>query len=126
MADWRKLAKAALLADDHIDDHEVAILRKELFADRRIDRHELDFLLEAKAAAKSVTPAFDHLLAEAVRTYLLADGKITPDEAAWLRGWIFADGKVSDAEKKLLKELKLLADQVSPEFQTLYDECMAH
>lgn len=122
MADWRKLALRSLLADGQIDDREVAILRKELFADKRIDRAELDFLLEAKKKARSAVPAFDKLLFEAVRTALLADGKITAEETTWLRAWIMADGKVDDAEKKLLKELKLLADQVCPEFQSLYNE----
>ncbi len=122
MADWRKLAMRALLADNQIDEREVAILRKELFADKRIDRSELDFLLEAKKKARSAVPAFNKLLFEAVRTALLGDGKITAEETAWLRAWIMEDGKVDEAEKKLLKELKLLADQVCPEFQALYNE----
>ena len=122
MADWRKLALRALLADGEIDEREVGILRKEFFADKRIDRAELDFLLEAKKKARKVVPAFDKLLFEAVRTALLADGKITAEETTWLRSWIMADGKVDDAEKKLLKELKLLADHVCPEFQAMYAE----
>ena len=56
MADWRKLAKAALLADGQIDEREVAILRKELFADKRIDRAELEFLMEAKKQARWSCP----------------------------------------------------------------------
>ena len=122
MADWRKLAMRALLADNQIDDREVGILRKELFADKRIDRTELDFLLEAKKKASSAVPAFDRLLFEAVRTALLADGKITADEVVWLRAWIMADGKVDKAEIKLLMELKLLADHVCPEFTAMYNE----
>ena len=122
MADWRKLAMRALLADNQIDEREVAILRKEFFADKRIDRAELDFLLEAKKKAKSAVPAFDKLLFEAVRSSLLADGKITAEEVTWLRNWIMADGKVDDAEKKLLKELRLLADHVCPEFTAMYNE----
>ena len=35
MANWRKLAAAALLADGRIDDTETRIVRKELFADRK-------------------------------------------------------------------------------------------
>jgi hypothetical protein len=125
MADWRRLAWGALLCGHHIDDRKVALLRKELFADRRIDRSEIEFLLQAKRAAHSAVPAFQALVLEALRSYILTDGVIDADEAAWLRAWIFADGKVDADEKKLLKELKLLADRVSPEFQKLYDECMA-
>ncbi len=125
MADWRRLAKAVLLAGGHIDERKVAILRKELFADKRIDQSELDFLLEAKRGAYKAVPALQSLLNEAIRTAILADGSISAGEVTWLRDYILADGKVDDNEKKLLKELKLLADRVCPEFQALYTECMA-
>jgi hypothetical protein len=125
MADWRRLAKAVLLAGGHIDERKVAILRKELFADRRIDQSELDFLLEAKRGAHKAVPAFQSLLNEAIRTAILADGSISAGEVSWLRDYILADGKVDNDEKKLLKELKLLADRVCPEFQALFTECMA-
>jgi hypothetical protein len=124
MADWRKLAKAVLLAGGHIDDRKVAILRKEFFADRRIDESEMAFLFEAKRGAYKAVPAFQALLNEAIRTTILADGVITPGEVGWLRSYILADGKVDEDEKKLMRELKLLADRVCPEFQAFYDECM--
>ena len=41
-----------------------------------------------------------------------------------LPGFVFP-GQADDEEKHWLKELKLLADRVGPEFQALYDECMA-
>ena len=125
MANWRNLCKAALLADGQIDEREVNIIRKEFFADGRIDRTELEFLLEVKKAADSVVPSFQKLLFEAIRNVILADGSIDANEAAWLRTWIYADGKVDADEKHWLKELKLLADRVSPEFLALYNECMA-
>ncbi|MCI0459876.1 MAG: hypothetical protein L0Z62_23240 [Gemmataceae bacterium] len=125
MADWRKLAKTILLAGGHIDDRKVAILRKELFADKRIDQGELAFLFEAKRGAHKAVPAFQALLNEAIRTAILADGSISPTEVQWLRAYLLADAKVDEEEKKLLRELKLLADQVCPEFNALYTECMS-
>jgi len=125
MANWRDLAKDALLADGKIDEREVELVRKELFADGRIDRSEFEWLMEVRREAASAVPSFQKLLFQAVRNIVLADGKISADEAAWLRGWIFADGKVDADEKHWLKELKLLADQVSPEFMALYNECLA-
>jgi hypothetical protein len=122
MADWRTMARAALLTDNQIDDKKVAVLRKELLADKRIERPELEFLFEAKKAAKSASPAFERLVFEAVRVSILGHGKVTAEDAAWLRQWMLADGKVGDGEKKLLKELKLLADATSPEFQALYKQ----
>jgi hypothetical protein len=125
MADWRRLAKAVLLAGGHIDDRKVAILRKEFFADKRIDASEISFLFESKRGAYKAVPAFGALVNEAIRTCVLADGVITIGEVAWLRDYIFADGKVDEDEKKLMRELKLLADKVCPEFDALYKECMA-
>jgi uncharacterized membrane protein YebE (DUF533 family) len=124
MANWRNLAKAALLADGTIDEREVAIVHKEFFADGRIDRSELEFLLEVKREAQSAVPSFQKLLFQAIRNVVLADGTIDANEAAWLRQWIFADGKVDADEKYWLKELKVLADRVSPEFMALYNECV--
>ena len=121
MADWRRLSRAALL-DGQIDEKKVAVLRKEFFADKRIERAELEFLLDVRKNARGAAPEFEKMVFEAVRTYILGDGKVTPDDTAWLRTWIQADGKVNDAEKKLLKELRLLADQTCPEFQALYKE----
>lgn len=95
MANWLNLAKAALLADGQIDDRKTAALRQELFADKRIERSELDLLLSARKEARSVCPAYEKLVRDAIRTSLLADGKVSADEVAWLKGWIFADGKSS-------------------------------
>lgn len=125
MANWRQLAMSALLADGAIDEREVEILRKEFFADRRIDRAEMEFLLEARKKAASCAPSFEKLLFEALRTVLLEDGVINPEKTEWIRQYIYADGKVDAAEKHWLKELKVLADSVCPEFTALFNQCMA-
>src|SRR6516162_1779650 len=52
MADWRKLAMQAILADGKIDDTEVKILKKEFFADNKIDDSEVKFLLELRETAQ--------------------------------------------------------------------------
>ena len=125
MADWRRLAMSALLADGAIDEREVAILRKEFFADRRIDRAEMEFLLEARKKAASSVPSFEKLLLECLRSVILADDSISPEETEWIRQFIYADGKVDAVEKHWLKELKCLAARVCPEFDALYAKCMA-
>jgi hypothetical protein len=125
MANWRQLAMSALLADGAIDEREVEILRKEFFADRRIDRAEMEFLLEARRKSASSAPSFEKLVFECLRSVILADGVISPEETEWIRQYIFADGKVDAAEKHWLKELKCLADSVCPEFLDLYNKCMA-
>ena len=124
MADWKKMAKAILLADGAIDEREVAALRKEMFADGRIDDIELEFLLDLRHSAKGVKASFNVLVLDALKNCILANGVIGPGHAGLLRRWIFADGKVDAGEKRFLQELKAGARQVSREFEALYNQCM--
>jgi hypothetical protein len=133
MAAWRKLCVALVLADGVIDDDEVKILKKELLADGKIDKEEREFLIElrntaqkkAKAKQVEVNPKFEKLFFDLIEQNVLADGKIDAAEAAWLRTMLFADKKIDANEKKFLGRLKKNARATSPEFNKLYDECMA-
>jgi hypothetical protein len=64
MAKWRKVAKAFALADGHITQKEVEILRKEILADDDVSKKEMEFLLEIKAEATSSVKLLDDLIAE--------------------------------------------------------------
>lgn len=64
MAEWRKVAKAFALADGHITQKEVEILRQQIFADGSVSKSEMDFLHELKAEAKSSVKLLDDLIAE--------------------------------------------------------------
>ena len=64
MAEWRKVAKAFALADGHITQKEVEILRQQLLADGAVSKSELDFLLEIKAGATTSVKLLDDLIAE--------------------------------------------------------------
>jgi uncharacterized tellurite resistance protein B-like protein len=131
MADWRKLAVEAILADGKIDETEVKVLKKELWADGKIDRDEVKFLIELrnlaqkKAKGEDLHPAFEKLYFSAIESNVLADGKISTKEATWLRAMLFADGKIDANEKKFLTKLKKSAAQHSPAFDKLYEECMS-
>ena len=124
MANWRQLAMSALLADGTIDEREVAILRKEFFADRRIDRIEMEFLLEARKKARTSVPSYEKLLFEALRSVVLEGGVITAEKTEWIRQFVYADGQIDAAEKLWLRELKKMADRVSPEFEALYQRAV--
>jgi uncharacterized tellurite resistance protein B-like protein len=134
MADFRKLALEAILADGRIDDDEVRVLQKELWADKKIDAKEVEFLIDlrnsaqkkAKVKKAEVNPKFETLFFKAIEQNVLRDGKIDVKEAKWLRKMLFADGKIDDNEKKFLKRLKNAAKTTSPEFDRLYQECLAH
>ncbi len=124
MADWKKVARRALLSDGRIDLKETAIVRDEIFADDRVDKSELEFLFSLRKEAESCVAAFTELFFKAVKDHMLADGAISAAEAKWLRKMIFADGSIDEDEKKLMEALKHEARDVAPEFQKLYDECM--
>jgi hypothetical protein len=64
MADWRKTAKAFALADGHVSEKEVSILRAEIFADGKVSKSELDFLKEIKTEATSAVKSLDMLIEE--------------------------------------------------------------
>jgi uncharacterized tellurite resistance protein B-like protein len=133
MADFRKLALEAILADGTIDDAEVRVLQKELWADKEIDAQEVAFLIELRQSAQKkartkkvpLNPKFETLFFKAIEQNVLRDGKIDAKEANWLRKMLFADGKIDDNEKKFLKRLKKAATKTSPEFERLYQECAA-
>jgi hypothetical protein len=130
MADWRKLALTAILADGKIDENEVKILKKELYADGTIDKDEVEFLVELrclaqkKAKGADLSPAFERFFFKAVEENVLADGTIDAKEAGWLRKMLYADKKIDDNEKKFLKRLKQQATSTSRPFDELYEECM--
>ncbi len=64
MAEWRKVAKAFALADGHITQKEVEILREQILADGVVSKSEMDFLQELKAEAKTAVKLLDDLIAE--------------------------------------------------------------
>jgi hypothetical protein len=64
MAEWRKVAKAFALADGHVSEKEVTILRTEIFADGKVSKSELTFLKEVRDEAKSAVKSLDILIEE--------------------------------------------------------------
>jgi uncharacterized membrane protein YebE (DUF533 family) len=130
MADWRKLAIAAFLADGKIDDAEVKVLKKELYEDGEIDQKEVEFLIELRTEAQRrakgepLHSGFENLFFKAISDNVLQDGAISGKEANWLRKMLFADGKIDEGEKKFLKKLKGAATKVAPAFEALCAECL--
>jgi hypothetical protein len=133
MADWRKVAMAAFLADGKIDEAEVKILRKELWADGQIDNDEVKFLVDlrntaqkkARARKQNLKQAFEKFFFKAIESNVLKDGKIDDREATWLRSMLFADGQIDNNEKKFLEIINRKAKSTSTGFRRLYDECMS-
>ena len=130
MANWRKVALAAILADGQIDENEVKVLKKDLYADGVIDREEVEFLIELRNAAQKkakgaeLSASFERFFFKAVEDNVLEDGSIDAQEASWLRKMLYADKKIDANEKKFLARLKKAAKSTSRAFDKLYEECM--
>jgi hypothetical protein len=129
MADWRKVAIAALLSDGVIEESEVNVIKKELFANGKIDQKELEFLIDLRSAAHKkargtpLSARFENLFFKAVHDNVLAHGNLTAKETAFLRKAIMTNGKMHDAEKAFVKRLKKAAKTTSPAFDRLFAEC---
>lgn len=124
MANLRQLM-VELLSKGRVDSQDMEHLRRELYADGKIDREEADFLVELhKRIQRPNGPAWEDFFYKAIKDHILADGSIDAEEAAWLRQMLWQDGQIDDRERKFLHELHGEARQVSPEFQSVFDEAM--
>lgn len=132
MADWRKVAMAAILSDGKIDEAEVKVLRRELYADGKISKDEVKFLIDlrntaqkkARAKKARLKPVFEKLFFKAIADNVLKDGKIDAAETRWLESMLFADGKIDANEKKFLSLLKRKAKNVHDSFNKLYEKAI--
>ena len=64
MAEWRAIAKVAVLGDGHVSQKEVEILRNIILKDGKVSKSELAFLQEIKAEAKTAVKMLDELIAD--------------------------------------------------------------
>jgi hypothetical protein len=135
MADWRKVAMAAILADGQVDEAEVKVLQKELKGPSgKIEREGVKFLLElretaqkkAKAKNGSLNEVFEKFFFKVLTDNVLKDGKIDATEAGWLRTNLFADKQIDDREWAFLTTISKKAKSKSPAFETLVKDCEAY
>src|SRR5438132_713912 len=113
-----------IIANGRVDGHELEALCRLLYADGKISRKEADFLVELHKRVQYRTPGFEQFFYKAIKDHILADGRISAEEAAWLRQMLFADNRIDDEERKLLHELKGEAKRTRPEFEALFKDAM--
>jgi len=107
-----------------VDSHELEALHRLIYADGKVNREEADFLVVIHKRVRVRNQAFEQFFYKAIKDHILANGKISAGEAEWLRQMLFHDGKIDDEERRFLHQLKGEAQEVSPEFEALYKECM--
>lgn len=125
MANWRAIAKQAILGDGHIDRKEVDFLRQALFEDSEISKSELEFLAEIRKEAKTTVKAFTLLFFDSIQANLLQDGDIDAKEVKWLEKNVLNVDILENEGVQLLRDLKAGAKKLCPEFEALYTKWVA-
>jgi hypothetical protein len=106
--------KTAILTDGRIDASEVTKLQELVLADGRIDRNEAETLFSlSDACPEGNDDAWPIFFADAIISHVLNDADsprmVDADESEWLRKRIMGDGKVCEAERQLMRRLKVAA-----------------
>jgi hypothetical protein len=111
-------------ADLQIDEADWARIRELLPQDGSPSPDDLRILLEMRTEARSVCPAFDAYFFPMFKASLLADGKVSPMEQFQLLSMLYGGGGIDESERRFLKEMRRDLKEVSPEFETLYQQAM--
>jgi hypothetical protein len=113
-----------LLRDGKITDQEVDVLREYLHDKGSLDMEDVKLLVELLSEARQVSPAFDEIFFPALKSVILADGRIGQDEQFYLLKMLYSDNNVRESEKQFLRELRREAEEITPEFEALLDEAI--
>jgi hypothetical protein len=105
--------------DLRIDDADFAKIRELLPADGSISTDDLKVLTEMRSEARVVSAAFDQFFFPALKSYLLADGKISLPEQFLLLRLLYNGGGIDANERQFLLELRREVREMTPEFDAL-------
>lgn len=130
MADYRKLAIAAILADGKIDENEGKLLARELKNDSgKYDNEALKFLIELRETAqkkkKEVADGFEKFFFKVMTEQVLKDGHISKSEVEWIKSHLLADGKIDDREWAFLETINKKAKSKHADWDKMYSELEA-
>ena len=107
-----KELKKAIVADGHLSEQDVQLLREALFDEEGITREKANFIFKLKDTISKdhLTNDFKELFVEAITTFLLEDdespGEIDDSEAKWLRAKIQTKGYQDSVDVLLLENLR--------------------
>jgi uncharacterized tellurite resistance protein B-like protein len=125
MPNWQEI-KERVAARGRVEDYEVEKLRQVLYADGKINRQEADALAELHKLVKHRTPAFEQFFTQAVRDYVLEDGRISAlaNAAAspllrFIRRIATSDSRGSELDQQLLNRFAYEGDEAA--FQAARD-----
>ena len=107
-----KELKKTVVADGHLSEKDVELLRETLFNDEGMTREKANFIFNLKdtISKEHLTNDFKELFVEAISTFLLEDeespGEIDDSEAKWLRAKIQTKGYQDSVDILLLENLR--------------------
>ncbi len=110
---------ATTLADRHISDAEVPLIREQLYADGELSHDDVKLLIELYCGSKEPSPSFSRLFFAVLDEVLLADGEISPSEQFYLLKMLYSDRVIRDPEREFLRKLRTKLPGRSPEFESL-------
>jgi hypothetical protein len=110
--------------DLKIDNADVTRIRSLLPPVGPISADDLKVLVEMRMEARVVCEAFDKLLFPELKKQVLEDGQISQSEQFMLLRMLYGGGGVDAAERQFLQELRGELHEVTPEFETLYQDAM--
>jgi len=106
--------------DLQIDDADWKRIRELLPPAGQPSADDLHALVEMRAEARSVCPAFDSYFFPAFKAHVLADGSISTMEQFQLLRMLYGGGGVDAAERRFLQDLRGALKSPTPEFESLY------
>ena len=112
--------RSQLLNDRQISGQEVEVIREYIREDGQLDIDDVKFLVGLLSEANSVCSEFDDVFFPALKDVILTDGRIGADEQFYLLKMLYSDGEIRDSELRFLEELRAEAEEITPAFETLY------
>ena len=117
--------KYHLLSDNRITPNEVNLIAQYLTSDGKLDIEDLKFLIDLQVSASEVCKEFDEVFFPVLKRVILDDGVVGSDEQFYLLKMLYSDGHIRPVEKQFLQELRDELDEVSEDFEELYQTALS-
>jgi hypothetical protein len=114
-----------LLADGRITDDELQVVVEYMESNGRLDLDDVRLLVNLRSEAREVCPEFEALLFATLREVILRDGRVGPDEQYYLLKMLCGDERFRQQGQQFLAELRAELTDVTPEFESLYQQAFA-
>ena len=112
-----------VLADRRITNDEVEAIQRFIVADRSLDFEDVKFLVELATGVDEVCPEFEDVLFPCLRSVILEDGIVSPEEQVLLME-LFADRELRLRELQFLAGLYEDVQTVTPALKKVFESVL--